>query len=237
MEIKYTSNPQWVTEFEASAAPYVKRIVHCQYFNELSEGSLSLPRCRASLMNFYPLIQNFPKFMALNLAKTADPLHSVHGVVRDWLIENISVEKEHSNWWIDWAEGFGISQEELRDIQPIAEVDALQNFLWRICTYGSLVEGISATNLAIDGPTGLWARKIKSGLYKYKDREGVRIDEKSMQWVEGHAEYDDAHPKEALELIKMLATDEESQEKAKQAAIRAFEYYAAAMTANYEKYN
>jgi pyrroloquinoline quinone (PQQ) biosynthesis protein C len=236
MNLPLTTNSKWGTDLLTLAAPSVGRVVHCQLFNELTESTLSLPRCRGALKSFWSLVQNFPKFMALNLAKTLDPLHREHKIVRNWLIDNISVEKQHSEWWLDWAQGFGISAEELRDFQPIEEVEALNKYLWHVCASESLIEGISATNLAIEGPTGLWSQKVRSGLYKYQGRNGVCIDEKTMRWIEAHAHYDDTHPKEAIHLIDILASSKETLQEAEQAALRALDYYALSLEAIYRRY-
>ena len=44
-----------------------------------------------------------------------------------------------------------------------------------------------------------------------------------------HASYDDTHPAEALEVVKIFATDEASMARAADAAVRSLEYYEMAL--------
>ena len=74
------------------------------------------------------------------------------------------------------------------------------------------------------------------GFIKYHGRDGISLDKKAYWWMEAHAEYDDLHPLEALEMIKAHATSEELQEKVRHAAQRSLEYLYAALEACYQAY-
>src|SRR5260221_10624581 len=52
---------------------------------------------------------------------------------------------------------------------------------------------------------------------------------RSDRRMDAHAEYDDRHPAEALEVVKIFATDEASMMRAAQAALRSLEYYEMAL--------
>ncbi len=52
-----------------------------------------------------------------------------------------------------------------------------------------------------------------------------------MVWLNAHAKYDDKHPYEAMELIKLCATTTEMRAKAFAAAKRGLEYYLIALDA------
>jgi pyrroloquinoline quinone (PQQ) biosynthesis protein C len=55
-----------------------------------------------------------------------------------------------------------------------------------------------------------------------------------MAWLRAHAHYDDAHPYEAMELVKRLCGHNKSlQEKSFAAARRGMEYYLLALDACY----
>lgn len=133
------------------------------------------------------------------------------------------------------AHGFGVPKKALlKVIYPPPEMDAINNYLWRVCTQGSLVEGISAANFAVEGATGEWTKKSEKGFEKYRNVKGFEVDEKALQWIKAHASYDDRHPEEALEIIKVYATTKDQHEAVKQAAIRALAYYALALDTCYE---
>jgi len=198
-------------------------------------GDLTAKRFQGGLINFYPLIESFPLYMALNLTKVPAGESSRNTKARYWLSRNINQERIHTTWWKQWAAGFGVSKKVLeRPIAPPAEMDAINNYLWRICSHGSLSEAMSAVNFAIEGATGKWTSKANDSLHKYYSKQGYQINEKTLEWVSAHASYDDKHPEQALEIIKAYATNSEEQAKVRDAAKRSLEYYALALDACYD---
>jgi pyrroloquinoline quinone (PQQ) biosynthesis protein C len=232
---KITPHPEWVKEFLDFIKPYEDKIIESKLFKGIRSGTLSINQFQGALINFYPLIESFPQYMALNLAKVPAGNSEWNRNTRCWLITNINVERLHTDWWKQFAVGFQVPSEILDEaIHPPPEMDAINNYLWRICTHGSLVEGISASNFAVEGPTGEWTKKVKGAFEKYRNVEGVEINEKTLEWVDVHASYDDRHPDEALEIIKAFAKTKEEQMKVKFAAKRSLEYYALALDSCYE---
>jgi pyrroloquinoline quinone (PQQ) biosynthesis protein C len=172
--------------------------------------------------------------MALTLAKVPPGDAGWNGKARHWLIGNIHVERQHALWWRQWAEGFGVPESQIDDeVFPLAEVDAINCYLWRLCTHGSLAEAIAATNYAVEGTTGEWTRKIVSNLKKYEGMEGVHVGRRTLAWLKAHSVYDDMHPREALEILKAYATTPAEQKKVVRATVRANEYLAMALDACY----
>src|SRR5205085_6852933 len=134
------------------------------------------------------------------------------GATRSWLRSNIHQEKRHAKWWIDFAQGFAVDAKLfMNGVRAPAEMDAINNYLWRVSTQDSLVEGVAATNYAIEGPTGEWTKNVKEGFEFYRDKPGVSINERTLAWINAHAAYDDTHPREALEIIKAYATTRSEQ--------------------------
>jgi pyrroloquinoline quinone (PQQ) biosynthesis protein C len=235
--IEITIHPAWVEELLDSLQPYQDRVTNNKIFKDIDAGTLTLEQFRGGLINFYPLIESFPQYMALNLAKVPTGNSEWNQKTRSWLITNINQERIHTLWWRHWATGkpFEVANEVFsKEIIPPPEMDAINNYLWRICTHGSLAEGISASNLAVEGPTGVWTKKVISGIKRHYIVEDAASNERTLAWVAAHAHYDDKHPAEALEILKAYATTREEQVKVKQAAKRALEYYALALDACYE---
>ncbi len=235
MGVRVTETTEWVDEFMARIAPYERRIVQHQYFQEMASGALSMKRFHGGLINFYPLIKSFPTYMALTLSKLSSADTAFGMKTRQWLLGNIRVERRHAEWWKDWAAGFGVPRDLLEgEICPPPEMDAINNFLWRTCTRGSFVEAISAANFAIEGPTGQWTKYVQEGMTKYKTVKGVKVNDKTMKWIRTHANYDDQHPQEAFDIIKCSIDTADDRKKAEKAVIRSMEYYALALDACYE---
>lgn len=236
--IRITPHPNWVHEFLSVVKPYEERVVSSKIFRDVMEDRLTEKVSRSACLNFYPLIEAFPQFLALNLAKVPAGNSRLNRAARSWLIINIQQERLHADWWRRMARKFGVPAEELNQaIYPPPEIDGLNNYLWRICTHGSLAEGVSAANFAVEGPTGQWTKLVKKGFEAHRRIERIEVDEEALEWIEAHASYDDKHPIEALEIIKAYATTEEEQAKVTQAAKRALEYYALALESCYRQAN
>ena len=154
--VEITPHPVWAEDFWNSLVPLKDRIGQHPLFSQMSSGALPVTRFRYMLLNFYPLVANFPHYMGLTLAKSYEA--KVPGVLqtRDWLINNIKVEQRHLYWYRDWALGFGISTEALDNVVPPAAMDAVNHYLWHVNQRGSIAEGLAATNLAIEWSTTCW---------------------------------------------------------------------------------
>jgi pyrroloquinoline quinone (PQQ) biosynthesis protein C len=228
-KIELTPHPEWAQHFWERLVSYKDRIVNHPYFRELKQGSLSIDRARRGLIDFYPLVENFPKYMGLILAKTESRADEGHLRAKTWLMQNMRVEQKHADWWVDWAACVGLSREELDRSEPSAMMDAINHYLWHINTTGSIEEGIAATNLAVEWATGEWSIMILEGVKSYAERGLARFSGRTMTWLNAHASYDDEHPYEAMELIKMIAQKPEQQDRAFRAAKRAMEYYELAL--------
>lgn len=228
--IALTPHPRWVENFLNQIEECQRRVVNHKVFGAIISGELSEAQFSNALLNFYPLIETFPKYLALILAKVPPGDSDWNRKTRSWLISNISQERRHAEWWRHWAIDFGVDSEKLeQEIYSPAEMDAINNYLWRICTHGSLAEAISAANFAVEGPTGMWTKNVAGSVSKYNGVGRIKVTKKTLEWVEEHANYDDKHPVEALELVKYYATTEAEREKVIRAAMRSLEYYAMAL--------
>ena len=228
---KLTANPPWVLEMDEYLKPYREAIWQSKLVQETSTGALSLKQVRGWSVQFYPFIEYFPQFMATYLAKAPDPMS------RAFLIDNLRVEKRHADQWIDMANGFGVTKEELFNTPILPEVETLTHWLWSITNRGSFVEAVAATNYAIEGVTQGIASIMVKGFARYQGQEGVCLDKRAYYWMEAHSSYDDVHPYEALEIIKRHATSSEIQQHTKRSAQRSLEYLAIALDRCYQAYS
>jgi pyrroloquinoline quinone (PQQ) biosynthesis protein C len=224
---KLTPHPPWILALRHHIEPTWSAILNCRLVREASRGTLSLPQMRAWLLQLYPFIETFPKWIALNIPKTQDAMS------RGYLIDNVRVEKRHAEQWIHMAESFGIPRYGLLTVKPLAEVDALTHWLWSINTQGTLAEAVAATNYAIEGITKDIALLTVKGFPYYEGVDGIHLDRKAYWWMEAHAKYDDAHPQQALEIIKLYATTKELQDKVAFVTHRSLEYLLLALETCY----
>lgn len=147
-------------------------------------------------------------------------------MARRWLMRNIRVELNHADYWVHWARAHGVSLEELQAQNVPPELHALSHWCWHTSSADSLIVAIAATNYAIEGATGEWSAVVCStGVYAAAFPEEDR--KRAMKWLKMHAQYDDAHPWEALEIICTLAgmnPTKALQAELRQAVCKSYDY-------------
>lgn len=222
----------WSQAFLDKLTPAKNRVGNHPFFVEWAAGRLSVDHIRYALLNFYPLVAHFPSYMAVNLAKATAFYQPGVTDTRTWLIQNVKVEERHLFWYRDWAVGFGLTVDELDRVTPPPAMNAVNHFLWSTNYRASLAEGIAATNLAIEWATGEWTIQVYKGIKSSTNDPSITITPRTMAWLRAHAHYDDAHPYEAMELIKRLCDhDPDAQQKALHAAEQGLVYYELALDA------
>ena len=223
-----SADPPWVAELRRQTKPYWDAVLECRLIQEASEGTLSLDRMRGWILQMYPFIETFPKWIALTIAKVAD-LDS-----RGFMIDNLRVEKRHAAQWVHMAEGFGLNKSVLQSVVPYPEVDALTHWLWSINAQGSLAEAVGATNYAVEGVTQGIARLTLRGFPHYAKMPNIDLDRKAYAWMHNHARYDELHPVQALQVMKLYTT-RDLEEKVIFASRRSLEYLLMALEGCYTR--
>ena len=230
------SAPQWVDSLNGYLKPYWDELLQGDWCEGVANTRLTVPEMQGWIMQVYPFIHAFPKFLAEALIKVEDDYS------RSFLIDNIRVEKAHAEHWIWMGLGFGLTRQEMLDAadgsKPVLrDVQSLTDWLWYINTKGSMAEAVAATSFAIEGIAGDIARKVVSGFEAYKGTSGVQMGPKTYKWFREHAHYDDEHPKIAMEIVKRYATSERMQTKVMLAAKRSVQLLHNALLTGYQAYS
>ena len=197
------SYPQWLQEVVHETNPDKARVVSHPLFAKMRDATLPLPQMQKFLCGIWLTVERFPQFMAMNLQK----LHVGDSVgadmARGYLIQNIRVEQKHAAYWLAWAQASGLSLADLKIASNCFEEHALAHWCWYISSQPSLVVGIAATNYAVEGATGEWSNLVCSkDDYARSLPDSCRAS--AMRWLRVHAEYDDTHPWEALDIVATL---------------------------------
>lgn len=219
-ELIETAHPAWVERMTARLKPDWAAVLESPLFEATVNGPFPKESWRNVLKEFFGIVEAFPKFMGVYLARTTFGRRPGDILARDWLIGNIRTEALHAQWFIDWAIGLGVGYEEMVAHRPGPEVLALQEYLWSMSYRGTLAEAFAAVNYAIEGSTGEWTRLVMPAF-----RELFGDDKYALLWLSEHAEYDDAHPREALELIKLTVTGEEEYDRVEYATRRSLQLF------------
>jgi len=225
----------WVGSLQDYIKPYWDGLLLGPWGEGVTQGRLTLEQMQGWILQLYPFIHVFPKFLAEALIKVEDDES------RSFFINNIRVEKAHAEHWIWMGEGFGIKADEMLALtdgtKPVLrDVQSLSDWLWYINTKGSLAEAVAATSFAIEGIAGDIARKVPAGFRYYKDHPGVDLGPKTYRWMREHAIYDDEHPKIALEIVTRYATTDRAQTRVMLAAKRSLQLLNHALITSIDAY-
>jgi pyrroloquinoline quinone (PQQ) biosynthesis protein C len=226
----------WISSLHAYVKPYWDHLLNGPWAEGVANGRLTLSEMQGWLLQIYPFIHVFPKFLAEALIKVEDDYS------RSFFINNIRVEKAHAEHWLWMGTGFGVRRADMLTLadgaKPVLrDVQSLTDWLWYINNKGCLAEAVAATSFAIEGIAGDIARKVPSGFQYYKDEAGVDLSPKTYRWMKEHAYYDDEHPKIALEIVERYVTTERVQTRVMLAAKRSLELLDHALITSYQAFS
>src|SRR6185312_2335477 len=198
--IEQSSYKQWKQDMHAECDPVKKSFVGHELWDLIRDGKASHDCMVKFMVGIWPVIEGFPGFMARSLLKTRFGRSEGDNLARRWLVRNIRVEQNHAEYWLNWAEGAGVSREQVLHGSAPFGAQTLARWCEEICSRGSLAASIAATNYAVEGATGDWSERVyESRTYVESFPEPVR--KSSLRWLQLHAAYDDTHPWEALEIV------------------------------------
>jgi pyrroloquinoline quinone (PQQ) biosynthesis protein C len=197
------SYPVWLQRVVHETTPHKRRVVEHELFSLMRDARLPLPTMQRFMIGIWPTIEQFPRFMAMNLKKAGYGDGVGTDMARRYLIQNIRVEQKHAEHWATWASVAGLSVNDLRAGEDTEELQALAHWCWYVCDRADLAVAMAATNYAVEGATGEWSCVVCSeDTYAKSLPEEVRTP--AMRWLKVHAEYDDTHPWEALDIVATL---------------------------------
>lgn len=197
------SYPQWVVDVVGRTSDLKNEVLDHPIFELMQQGRISQEQAKAFLLNGWPVVEQFPQYMAMNLTKLSFGRSAGQDLARRFLTRNLRVEQNHANYWVDWAAGHGLTKDDLLADKQTPEALALSHWCWRTSHADPLAIGMAATNYAIEGVTGEWASFVcEPGIYAEGFDESTR--KASMRWLHLHSKYDDIHPWEALQIVATL---------------------------------
>ena len=197
------SYPAWAQDLAADCAAVRETVAAHELFRLMRDAQLQPAQARLFLAGVWPVIEQFPQYMAMNLLKVQMGRSRGHDEARRYLIRNIRVEQNHADHWMEWSLASGLAKEDLLYAEVPPEAQALSHWCWHTCERDALAAGMAATNYAIEGVTGDWSTLVCSQ-DDYEQTFPAESRAKAMKWLKLHAKYDDTHPWEALEIICTL---------------------------------
>ena len=197
------SYPKWAQAIIEDCAPAKRRVLEHPIWALMREGTLPDAAMRMFILSAWQVIEQFPQYMAMSLLKARYGTERGPHLARRWLVRNIRVEQNHADYWLDWAEAVGVPRRDVLANAATPESGVLAHWCWHACDSDTLAAGMITTNYAVEGITGEWAVRVtQDDIYAYGF--DARIRARAMRWLKLHAEYDDTHPWEALEIVSTL---------------------------------
>jgi pyrroloquinoline quinone (PQQ) biosynthesis protein C len=197
------SYPQWAQDMVASCESTRRGVLEHELWDRMRQARLDHESTRRFMVGIWPVIERFPAYMANSLLKTRYGRSAGDNMARRWLVRNIRVEQNHADYWLNWAEGAGVSRDEVLRGEAPEGSQTLAQWCEEVSSRDSLAASVAATNYAVEGATGDWSRLVYESV-TYAQSLAVEKRVQSLRWLQLHAAYDDTHPWEALEIVCTL---------------------------------
>src|SRR3569833_2930936 len=117
-ELTESPLPDWALTMVNALRPDWSAVLEAPLFTRTAAGEFSDRAWRQVILDFFCVVEAFPKYMGDYLAKTTFGQTPGDYLARDWLIGNIRTEALHAQWYADWAAGHGSGYDELGSHRP-----------------------------------------------------------------------------------------------------------------------
>jgi pyrroloquinoline-quinone synthase len=183
------------------------------FYQAWTEGTLPIEKMREYAKQYFHFEAAFPTFLSAIHCRCESP------AIRQSLLENLWDEEygadNHVALWLRFAEGIGVSEEEVRSSAPNRETQALVDGFKASCFNGSVAQGL-ATMYAYESQAPEIASQKIAGLSR---NYGID-DERTVSFFRVHQEADLAHSAAEREAV-LASVSSEADRLAVEEAVRA----------------
>src|ERR1700737_3031525 len=125
------SYPAWLGDILDKTAAAKQRVIDHPIFAAMREAQLTPRQAEAFLVNGWPVVEQFPQYMAMNLQKLRYGHSRGEDMARRFLTRNIRVEQNHADYWVDWAAAHDVSKLNLTKASGPSLAYALSHWCWK----------------------------------------------------------------------------------------------------------
>jgi len=191
-----------------------KRLLDHPFYQAWNSGELTMDELRDYAGQYYAFEAAFPRFLSALHSRCDD------ATVRQTLLSNLWDEEHgadnHIALWLRFAEGLGMTAEEVRSSAPREATTALIDTYAGLCSNGSITEGIAALYAYESQAHQVAVTKI-AGLKTFYGIE----NERTISFFSAHIDADAAHSAAEADALNRLVDSEESWHQVREATIRA----------------
>ena len=187
------------------------------FYTRWNEGTLPLEALQEYARQYYAFESAMPRFLSALHTRTADK------AVRQQILDNLWDEEHgkenHAELWLRFAEGVGVSRDEIAGASPNEATKALVDMYFDVTSEGSVAEGVAAL-YAYERQVPQVAGSKIDGLAKHY---GV-ADKRSTKFFAVHGVMDIEHSGAEREMLGKLTAGADPQpiEDATQRALEAW---------------
>ena len=203
---------EFLSQLEARIAKY-DLLCH-PFYLAWSRGQLTAADLREYAAEYYHHVAAFPSYLSAFHTRLED------GAVRKAVAENCADEegvgspdgRSHAEVWMDFAAGFGGSEQDVQNRRPVSEVLELIASFRRVAREGSSAEALAAF-YAYESQVPRVAKEKARGL-----KEMYGADAKACRYFTLHTTADVRHSQVWQELLSKEVADDASAARALDAA-------------------
>ena len=203
---------EFLSQLEARIAKY-DLLCH-PFYLAWSRGQLTAADLREYAAEYYHHVAAFPSYLSAFQSRLQD------GAVRKAVAENCADEegvgspdgRSHAEVWMDFAAGFGGSEQDVQNRRPVSEVLELIASFRRVAREGSSAEALAAF-YAYESQVPRVAKEKARGL-----KEMYGADAKACRYFTLHTTADVRHSQVWQELLSKEVADDASAARALDAA-------------------
>ena len=188
---------------QIDAAVARKGLLSHPFYQAWSSGKLTLEDLRFYAKQYYHLEKSFPRFLSRIHSSTED------AAVRQTVLENLVDEERgaenHRELWLRFAEGLGLSREEVLASEPHPQTSAAVESLMDLASDSDPAVGLAA----------LYAYESQLPAVSQSKIDGLKAfygvsDERAVRFFEVHKEMDAWHSEAERGALESLGASEET---------------------------
>ncbi len=174
------------------------------FYTAWKAGTLPTEAIQEYTRQYYAFESTFPRFLSALHTRSDAP--AIRQAILDNLWDEEHGEVNHAEMWLRFAEGMGVSREDVRGAQHNAGTSELLRSYWSAVTDAPLAAGVAAL-YAYEGQVPEVATEKINGL---RDRYGIE-DARTLAFFTVHSTLDIEHSNAEREMIASLAPTPEDE--------------------------
>jgi pyrroloquinoline quinone (PQQ) biosynthesis protein C len=221
---------EFVRRLDSEVDALHQRIMNHPLFTEWFDGKLPLAVMRGYAVQAYLWKDQNEHLMPLVLPGAPEDVRA--SIIRNLASEaGEGAEERHGELLIRFGEEIGARREDFFTTEPILEVEALMNFLYRLYHGGQFLDHAAAVNFAAEGLLVKKYPRIAAALRKHYD-----VSPRGLAFFDIHVTADAEHSGEGIEILEKYAVTAEQQARARRLAVRALEFRLLAIEGCYQRF-